>query len=182
MHLDRAHADLVAGAQHAEFLPDAHLGAHRGTGDDDAVALDDERAVERQPEDAGGAARLEAVELANNLGAQCVEAGAGDRRDLDDGRAGERGAVGEQLDLVANVADARGVGEVGLGDHEDAAPRAEQMQDVEMLLGLRHHAVVGRDREQHQIDAVGAREHVADEALVTGDIDDAGAVPSGSVK
>ena len=71
--------------------------------------------------------------------------------------------------------DARRVGEVGLGDDEDAAARAEQMQDVEMLLGLRHHAVVGRDREQHQVDAVRAGQHVADEALMAGDVDDAGA-------
>ncbi len=71
--------------------------------------------------------------------------------------------------------DARGVGEVGLGDDEDAAARAEQMEDVEMLLGLRHHAVVGGDGEEHEVDAVGAGEHVADEALVAGDVDDAGA-------
>ena len=44
-----------------------------------------------------------------------------------------------------------------------------------MLLGLRHHAVVGCDGEQHQIDAVRAGEHVADEALVAGDVDDTGA-------
>ncbi len=175
MHLDRTHADLVARRQHAELLSDADLGAHRGAGDDDAVSLDDERAIERQAEDAGGAARLEAVELANDLGAQLVEAGAGRRRDLDDRRAGERGAFRQQLDLVAHVADARGVGEVGLGDDEDAAAGAEQVEDVEMLLGLRHHAVVGRHGEQHEIDAVGAGEHVADEALVAGDVDDAGA-------
>ena len=111
----------------------------------------------------------------DDLLAQLVEADAGYRRDLDDRRAGERGAVCQQLDLVAHVAKSRGVGEVGLGDYEDAAAGAEQMQDVEMLLGLRHHAVVGRDGEQHQVDAVGAGEHVADEALVAGDVDDAGA-------
>ncbi len=44
-----------------------------------------------------------------------------------------------------------------------------------MLLGLGHHAVVGCDGEQHEVDAVGAGEHVADEALVAGDVDDAGA-------
>ena len=44
-----------------------------------------------------------------------------------------------------------------------------------MLLGLRHHAVVGCDGEQHEIDAVRAGEHVADEALVAGDVDDTGA-------
>ena len=44
-----------------------------------------------------------------------------------------------------------------------------------MLFALRHHAVVGRDGEQHEIDAVRARQHVADEALVAGHVDDAGA-------
>src|SRR5260370_14359264 len=53
--------------------------------------------------------------------------------------------------------------------------RPEQMQDVEMLLRLRHHAIVGGDREQHEIDTVRAGEHVADEALVPGDVDDTGA-------
>src|ERR1700674_1514819 len=49
------------------------------------------------------------------------------------------------------------------------------MEDVEMLLGLRHHAVVGGDGEEYEVDAVRAGEHVADEALVPGDVDDAGA-------
>ena len=172
--IERTRTSLPDGSTRS-LSADAHLGAHRSAGDDDAVSLDDERAIERQPEDAGGAARLEAVELTDDLVAQFVEAHASDRRDLDDRRAGERGAVGQQFDFVAHVADARGVGEVGLGDHEDAAAGAEQMQDVEMLLGLRHHAVVGRHGEQHEIDAVGAGEHVADEALVAGDVDDAGA-------
>ena len=51
-----------------------------------------------------------------------------------------------------------------------------------MLLALRHHAVVGRDREQHQVDPVRAGQHVADEALVAGDVDHAGARAVGSVK
>src|SRR5271166_574524 len=112
MHLDRANADLVARGQHAEFLSEPDFGAHRSAGNDDAVSLDDERAVEWKPEDTGGAARLEAVELANDFGTQLVEAEAGRRRDLDDGCIGERSAVGQQLDLFAHVADARGVDEV----------------------------------------------------------------------
>ncbi len=172
MHLDRAHAHLVARRQHAQFVTDADLGAHRGPGDDDAVSFDDKRAIEREPEDTGGAARLETVELADDLRAQRVKAESGDRRDLDHRRAGERGAVCHQLDLVAHVAEARSVGQVGLGDHEDAPPGAEQMQNGQMLLGLRHHTIIGRDGEQHEVDAVRAGEHVADKALVTGDVND----------
>ena len=42
-----------------------------------------------------------------------------------------------------------------------------------MFLALRHHAVVGRDREQHQVDAVRAGQHIADKTLVAGDVDHA---------
>ena len=41
-----------------------------------------------------------------------------------------------------------------------------------MLPRLRHHALVGRDDEQHQVDAADARQHVLDEALVAGHVDD----------
>src|SRR5208282_644236 len=106
MHLDRTHADFVSRRQHAQLIPDPDFGAHRRAGDDDAVPLDHKRAIERKTEDAGGTARLKAVELADDLGAQFIEAEAGYRRDLDYRRAGERRAVGEQLDLVAHLVKA----------------------------------------------------------------------------
>jgi len=59
---------------------------------------------------------------------------------------------------------------------------AEQMQDIEMLLALRHHTVVGRDREEHEIDPVRAGQHVADKALMSGHIDHAGAAAVGQVE
>src|SRR5260370_41191893 len=116
MHLDRAHADLTSRRQHPELVADADLGAHRSAGDDDAVSLDDERSIEREPEDAGRPTRLKAVELTYDLGAQRVEAEAGDRRDLDDRLPGERGAVCQHLVRVPHVADAPRAGRVSLGD------------------------------------------------------------------
>ncbi len=175
MNLYRTHPDFAARRQHAQLLADAHLGAHRGSGHHRAVALDGERAVERQAEEPGRPARIEALELARDRRAQFVQARAGYRRNRDDRRTRQTRAVGQQFDLVANFTQARGIGKVGLGDDEDAALDAEQMKDVEMLLALRHHAVVGRDREQHQVDAVRAGQHVADETLVAGDVDHAGA-------
>ena len=65
------------------------------------------------------------------------------------------------------------VSQIGLGDDEDGASDPEEMKDVQVFDGLRHHAIVGRDREQHQVDAVGAGEHVADETLVPRDVDHA---------
>ena len=51
-----------------------------------------------------------------------------------------------------------------------------------MLLGLRHHAIVGGDREEHEIDAVRPGQHVADEALVPGNIHDAGPRAVGKIQ
>ena len=43
---------------------------------------------------------------------------------------------------------------------------AEEIEDVQVLDGLRHHAVVGGDHQQRVVDAAHAGQHVADEALV----------------
>ena len=60
-----------------------------------------------------------------------------------------------------------------LGERDDAAADAEQAADVEVLAGLRLDGFVGGDDEEHQVDAADAGEHVLDEALVAGDVDEA---------
>src|SRR5690606_9830654 len=67
--------------------------------------------------------------------------------------------------------------EVDLGDGDDAAADAEQVDDREVLAGLRHDALVGGDDEKDDVDAGGPREHVADERLVPGDVDDGQLLP-----
>ena len=62
---------------------------------------------------------------------------------------------------------------IGFGQHGDAAPYAEQLQDVEMLPRLRLDRLVGRNHQQHQVDAAHSGEHVADEALVSRNVDKA---------
>ena len=47
------------------------------------------------------------------------------------------------------------------------------MNDIQMLLSLRHDAVVGGDGEQDEINAMGPRQHVLDKTLVTGHVDNA---------
>ena len=50
---------------------------------------------------------------------------------------------------------------------------AEQIDDRQMLDGLRHDAVVRGDDQQHEVDAGRAGQHVVDEALVPGHVDEA---------
>src|SRR5689334_18705222 len=107
MHLDGTHPHFVPNWQHAELVAELDGRAHRGAGDDGTVSFDHKRAIEREPKDSSRAATLEAVELTDHLGAQLVEAGAGYRRDRNDRRAGERGAVGKNFDFVADFAEPR---------------------------------------------------------------------------
>ena len=44
-----------------------------------------------------------------------------------------------------------------------------------MLARLRHHTLVGRNHQHHQIDPVRTRQHVLDETFVSGNIDEANA-------
>ena len=63
--------------------------------------------------------------------------------------------------------------EIDLGQRDDPAPDAEQIDDREVLARLRHHAVVGRDDQQHEVDAGRAGQHVVHELLVPGHVDEA---------
>ena len=53
---------------------------------------------------------------------------------------------------------------------------------MEVLARLRHHGLVRRDDEEHGVDAVGAGEHVAHEALVAGDVDERRHRPAAEVE
>jgi len=97
--------------------------------------------------------------------------GGGGHRDLR--RIFQHGAESQDVDFLADFGDAGRRYEIGLGDDEDRHLDAKQMNNVQVLLGLRHDAVVGGDGEEHQVDAVGARQHIFDKSLVPGHIDDA---------
>ena len=75
-----------------------------------------------------------------------------------------------------------GRNQVGFGNSEDRHLHAEQVDDIQVLFGLGHDAVIGGDGEENQIDAVRAGEHVFDEALVARDVDDARLRAVGKIK
>ena len=96
------------------------------------------------------------------------------RRDAHDRRAARGGLREQRAHLV--LARARHVSlstEIALGERDDAALDAEQLADREVLARLRHHALVGGDDEQHEVDARRARHHRAHERFVPGHVDHA---------
>ena len=76
-------------------------------------------------------------------------------------------------DLFAHDRERFGRREVRLRDDYQTVSDSERAQDFHVLPRLRHDALVRRDQEHRQVDPARARDHLAHEALVAGDVDDA---------
>ena len=87
---------------------------------------------------------------------------------------GEAGAC----DLRERLGDGRArVGEVAPGDDDEPVGRSRALDGREVLVGLGPPALVGRHDEQHRRRRAEAGEHVADEALVPGHVDEGDSAP-----
>ena len=98
--------------------------------------------------------------------AERLHAGAGRRRDGEHRRPLEAGALDQRPHPARHRGDLGVVHEVDLGHHRRARVHAEEIEDREVLAGLGHRAVVGRDDEEGVVDRGDAGQHVPDEALV----------------
>jgi hypothetical protein len=81
---------------------------------------------------------------------------------------GQRG-----VDLGARLLEPLRRDPVDLGQRDGAAAHAQQAEDRQVLQGLRHRPVVRGNHEQREVDRSHPREHVAQEALVAGHVDEA---------
>ena len=160
----RTDRHAIAGRDRARQHGAGHHGAGAGQG---------ERTIDREPETLRRRPRPDGVRGVEQLLAQCVDAVAGHGRDRNDLGALQAGALQELRDVGQNFRLLLRRGEIDLGERDDAAGDAEQIDDGEMLAGLRHDAVVGGDHQQHEIDAGGAGQHVVDEFLVPRHVDEA---------
>ena len=116
-----------------------------------------------------GAARGGALQLP----AQIVEPRAGHGTDRHHRRAFQKRTRHELLHLQPHQFQDVRVHQVGLGERHHAMRDSQQAADIEVLARLRLDGFVGRDDEQHQVDAAHAGQHVLDEALVPGHVHEA---------
>ncbi|MNP50321.1 hypothetical protein D3C76_1445810 [compost metagenome] len=63
---------------------------------------------------------------------------------------------------------------VAFADCHQRPRNAQQFDDSQVFAGLWHHAVIGGDHQQHQVDALRPGEHVMGETFMTRDIDETG--------
>ena len=171
--LEAANAPPQAAGLDLDLLAYFQAAVEERAGHDGAETLDGEGAVDGEAGTAEVALRGRGVERRVEGGDEVVEALAGRRRGAHDGGSFEPGAGQRVGDLLLDEVDVLLLGEVALGDGDDAGGYVKQVEDGEMLAGLGHGAFVSGDDEEGEIDATGAGEHVLDETLVSGDVHDA---------
>ena len=174
---------MAVGLQPADFgLQPAgeHLGAvvhaqpsgHQRSGDDGAESLDREHAVDGQPRKLVARARGDLGGEVAQRGPERVHPLPAARRDGHDGRALEERAAREAREVFPHQLQPVGLDEIGLGERDQPALDPQQRADGQVLARLRHDALVGGDHQHGEVDAAHAGQHVLDEPLVAGHVDD----------
>ena len=174
VNLDRPHADFAAQGQQTHARAGLHGSAPRRSGHDRSRARESEHAIDWQPKQVVHGPVREIRRDGDQRGPQLVQALSAHRRNRQR-RVPAYPAPGQPLcHLRTHHAEPFGVDEIALGEDRNATPHTEQLDNREMLFGLRHDSFVRGNDEEGDVDAGRAGEHVLDEAFVTGDVDDAG--------
>jgi hypothetical protein len=147
--------------------------AYRRAGDDQARAGNREAAVDAQAEVAFAFSLRARAGRVLEVAKQRWNPLSGGRGDPKERRIGKSRGRKEPLNLDGHVVDAALRHAVGLGQRHRAARDMEELEDRQVLARLRHRAVVGRDHQQHKVDAGHAAQHVVDEPLVARHVDEA---------
>ena len=170
--LDGADARPDRSRQHLDLLALRQAPAGEGAGHDRAGALHREDPVDPEagplPVPCGGGRVQHPVEL----GLQIVQAGPGRGRDREHGGVAQRRPCDALPHAGHDGLQRLGIDEVRLRDDDDRGRDPEEVEDVQVLLRLRLPALVGRHDEDGGVDGADPRQHVADEPLVTRDVDD----------
>jgi hypothetical protein len=158
--MQAAHAHCTAARRDDEPIADRDPPRGGGAGDDGADAGQREAAVHREAKVAALARRSRFGARLGEVLRKRLHALAGDAGHRQHVGAGERGGREQRAHLGCGLRKALAGYQIGLGQRDDAAREAEQVEDGQVLARLRHRPVVGGNHEQHMVDAGRAGEHL----------------------
>ena len=171
MGLQRADARSGAGGIQLHLVADAQAVAAERSGDHGSRTFDGEHAVDEQAR-TGVFGWTSGGEHGVERGGKILDALAGLRRHRYDRRVGEHGPGQTFAHLVLGESERLGVDQIAFRERHDTASYAEDVQDLQVLLGLRLPSLVCGHDEEHQPNGADAGEHVCDEPLVARHIDE----------
>nr|WP_240787078.1 hypothetical protein [Ramlibacter rhizophilus] len=173
MHVQAPYPGGHGARRDEQAVAGGRLPAEDGAGDHRATALHAERAVDGKAEMPPGLpARLHRLGGGAQERTDGFDALAGHRGGFDNVQALQGRAGDERFDLGAHLQPPRWFDPVDLGHHRQASGHTEEVEDLHVLDGLGHDAVVGGDHQQREIDAADAGDHVAHESLMAGHVDE----------
>ena len=173
LRMDGSHPRRQARGADPHLILGVNLPRQHRAGDHRASTLQGERAIHREPETPLVGAAAKPLGFGKQPLAQFIDALPGLARHRDHVGVAQRRGRQHIGDLGLHRRQTIGINQIGLGDGDEAMADPEQIDDRQMFHGLRHHAVVGGDHQQHEINATRAGEHVVHEALVARHIDKA---------
>src|SRR5438270_10990879 len=137
-----------------------------------AEARDGEHAIDRQTRPAGiGPRALSGQQVLDDVD-EVVESDPRRGRARHHRDAPQRSGTQKLFHVGLDQVEPLVVDQVALGQGDHAVRDAQQVEYGDVLAGLGHHAFVGGDHQQGDVDSAYAGEHVVDEALVAGHVDD----------
>ncbi len=173
MHLKPPNTPLDLGGQDPD--PGAVLegAAPQRARDDRSRAVHGENPVDGKPGQVFLRPSLRVLGCSDQGSTEILQPGADCRRRADDRRTLEYGFTKQVADVFGSQLEPFLVDQVALGQGHDHRLHPQKPNDVEMLSSLGHDPFVGGHHQEHDVDPGRAGEHVADEALVSGHVDDA---------
>ena len=166
------HPHLAAGGSEQQPVAGPHLPAVEGAGDQGADAGEGETAVDGQP----AAAWTVLSHLSHYRGQMVLQGGdalAGEGADREERLAGQRGPGEEGGHLGLSRPPPFRAYPVDFGQGDGPLVQTQQIQDLQVLAGLGHGAIVGGHHQQDEVDPRRPGHHGVDQLFVAGDIDEA---------
>ena len=174
-------ADAGAGAGRGQFdlLAHGYGAVNQRAGDYGAETAYGKTTVHGKAGPAQVAARFGVVQDFVDGGFEFVHAVAGVGRHRGHLAAGKGGILQHVLNFRLDQLHQFVVNQVGFRDDYQAPADAEQVQYRQVFPRLGHHALVGGDNQQGQVDCADAGQHILDEPFVARDVNDADFAPAG---
>ena len=184
MDLDFSNAYGGIARHDAQVRPARQRPAAERASDDGPAPLDVERAVDGETHRASGQrnpAGIGHYPVAEGYepGPQVRNSLAGGSRHNHDRHPGERRGRESGCNRLAHFTRPGFGDEICLGNGHERMPHRQCVEQVDVLVGLRTQAVIGGHHEQGRVDLAGTHEHVADEPVVAGDVDEVQLGPVG---
>ena len=172
VHLQASDPGVALLRQHHQLLLGLQTPRHQRARDDGAKPLHREHAIDREPDGSVSAAHRHRRRHRHERRLQHLQPVSCARRHRDNGDVGEKRPRHELVDLQARELQRLAIAQVALRDDDEPRGYMQQPADVKVFARLRHHRLVRRDDEHHEVDAADAGEHVLDEPLVARHVDE----------